>query len=99
MFLKSVTVTKVNVLLPPEETATPTMTPIEIPTPTPTTTPRPGDTTADGVLNADDILIFSRFFHRPSGEAAAGCNPVDDATVDQHDLLILIKLWITDFGD
>lgn len=89
----------VYVLLPPEETATPTMTPIEIPTPTPTTTPRPGDTTADGVLNADDILIFSRFFHRPSGEAAVGCNPVGDATVDQHDLLILIKLWITDFGD
>ncbi|NUN95098.1 MAG: prealbumin-like fold domain-containing protein [Candidatus Omnitrophica bacterium] len=85
------------ILAPPEHTPTATMT--AAPTPSPTATVRPGDTTGDTVLNADDVLIFSRFFRRAPDQATPGCNPVGDEIVDERDLLVLIRAWIIDNQD
>lgn len=78
--------------LNPTETATPTA----IPTDTPTRTVRPGDISADGKIEARDLLLFSRYWGRsatPLDLTAQRANLAGSDPIDHTDLLALLLIF------
>jgi hypothetical protein len=85
-------------VIPSTPTPTPTTKPTSTqtplpPTPTPTVKPQTGDTNGDGNVDWNDILYFSRNWHRNPGEADPNCNPVEDDAINPKDLLFFMKAW------
>jgi len=63
-----------------------------VPTPTPTTRPL-GDTNGDGLVNANDVLLFANNWGQAVNETNYRCDIIEDEQIDDKDLLLLLNEW------
>jgi hypothetical protein len=88
----------------PDETATatptfsntPTQTPTNTPTPSPQVTPLPADLDGNGVIDGEDLFIFSRGWFRDKNETDFLGDLTGDGFLDERDLLRFIEEWISE---
>jgi len=53
----------------------------------------PGDTNGDEFIDTRDLFFFSRWWQGPTNETNFLCDVVEDATIDEQDLMILMRYW------
>ncbi len=80
-----------TVALTPTPTITPTPAP-PTPTPSPSVTPLSPDLNENGVVDCEDLFIFSKEWLKTKNETDFPADIIQDGLVDQRDLLQIIKV-------